>query len=350
MSKFFRSKRAKRTFIRRGLALLVILFLAVGFWAYRMVLASNFSIKKTTYVYVDSQKNFDDLCNQLKDSASCKSLTSFRQLAYLTGYPQKMKTGRYAIEPGTGNLRLLKNLIGGLQSPMRITFNNIRLRTDLAQRLDDQLMITKDELLTRFADSAYCAGLGYTPETIQCMFIPNTYEVYWDITLDNFMKRMQKEYKAFWTDARKEKAKKIGITPVEVSVLASIVEEETASPEEYPMVAGLYLNRLHIGMPLQADPTVKFAVGDVTLKRILFEHLQVESPYNTYKHTGLPPGPIRVPSIKGINGVLNRTQHDYIYMCAKEDFSGRHNFASTLAEHAKNANRYRAELNRRQIK
>jgi UPF0755 protein len=350
MSKFFRTKRAKRTFIRRVMALFVILLLAAGFWAYRMVLASNFSIKETTYVYVDSQKNFNDLCNQLKDSASCKSLASFKQLAYLIGYPDKMKTGRYAIEPGTGNLRLLKNLIGGLQSPIRITFNNIRLRTDLAQRLDDQLMVTKDELLTRFADSTYCAELGFTTETIQCMFIPNTYELYWDITPDNFMKRMQKEYKAFWTADRLAKAAKIGITPVQVSVLASIVEEETAKADEMGMVAGLYLNRLQINMPLQADPTVKYAVGDVTLKRIMFEHLQVESPYNTYKHTGLPPGPIRVPSIKGINAVLNHDQHNYIYMCAKEDFSGRHNFASTLAEHAKNANRYRAELNRRQIK
>ncbi|MCE5225403.1 MAG: endolytic transglycosylase MltG [Porphyromonadaceae bacterium] len=350
MSKFFRTKRAKRTFIRRVMALFVVLLLAAGFWAYRMVLASNFSIKETTYVYVDSQKNFNDLCNQLKDSASCKSLASFKQLAYLIGYPDKMKTGRYAIEPGTGNLRLLKNLIGGLQSPIRITFNNIRLRTDLAQRLDDQLMVTKDELLTRFADSAYCAELGFTTETIQCMFIPNTYELYWDITPDNFMKRMQKEYKAFWTADRLAKAAKIGITPVQVSVLASIVEEETAKADEMGMVAGLYLNRLQINMPLQADPTVKYAVGDVTLKRIMFEHLQVESPYNTYKHTGLPPGPIRVPSIKGINAVLNHDQHNYIYMCAKEDFSGRHNFASTLAEHAKNANRYRAELNRRQIK
>ena len=350
MSKFFRTKRAKRTFIRRVMALFVILLLAAGFWAYRMVLASNFSIKETTYVYVDSQKNFNDLCNQLKDSASCKSLASFKQLAYLIGYPDKMKTGRYAIEPGTGNLRLLKNLIGGLQSPIRITFNNIRLRTDLAQRLDDQLMVTKDELLPRFADSTYCAELGFTTETIQCMFIPNTYELYWDITPDNFMKRMQKEYKAFWTADRLAKAAKIGITPVQVSVLASIVEEETAKADEMGMVAGLYLNRLQINMPLQADPTVKYAVGDVTLKRIMFEHLQVESPYNTYKHTGLPPGPIRVPSIKGINAVLNHDQHNYIYMCAKEDFSGRHNFASTLAEHAKNANRYRAELNRRQIK
>ena len=350
MSKFFRTKRAKRTFIRRVMALFVVLLLATGFWAYRMVLASNFSIKETTYVYVDSQKNFNDLCNQLKDSASCKSLASFKQLAYLIGYPDKMKTGRYAIEPGTGNLRLLKNLIGGLQSPIRITFNNIRLRTDLAQRLDDQLMVTKDELLTRFADSTYCAELGFTTETIQCMFIPNTYELYWDITPDNFMKRMQKEYKAFWTADRLAKAAKIGLTPVQVSVLASIVEEETAKADEMGMVAGLYLNRLQINMPLQADPTVKYAVGDVTLKRIMFEHLQVESPYNTYKHTGLPPGPIRVPSIKGINAVLNHDQHNYIYMCAKEDFSGRHNFASTLAEHAKNANRYRAELNRRQIK
>ena len=161
---------------------------------------------------------------------------------------------------------------------------------------------------------------------------------------------MKREYKSFWTDARLEKAKAINLTPVEVSVLASIVEEETAATDEYPIVAGLYLNRLHRGIPLQADPTVKFAVGDFTLQRILFEHLEIDSPYNTYKYPGLPPGPLRIPTIKGMDSVLNYMKHNYLYMCAKEDFSGGHNFAATLTEHNRNANRYRAELNRRKIR
>ena len=216
--------------------------------------------------------------------------------------------------------------------------------------MDDQLMLDKEELLSLLNDSAYCDSLGFTLETVMAMFIPNTYEVYWNIPAEKLMQRMKREYKSFWTDARLEKAKAINLTPVEVSVLASIVEEETAATDEYPIVAGLYLNRLHRGIPLQADPTVKFAVGDFTLQRILFEHLEIDSPYNTYKYPGLPPGPLRIPTIKGMDSVLNYMKHNYLYMCAKEDFSGRHNFAATLTEHNRNANRYRAELNRRKIR
>ena len=163
------------------------------------------------------------------------------------------------------------------------------------------------------------------------------------------MARMKREYKAFWNASRQEKAQAAGLSPVEVSVLASIVEEESAAVDEYPVIAGLYLNRLKAGIPLQADPTVKFAVGDFSLRRILDKHLEVDSPYNTYKYAGLPPGPIRIPSIQALEAVLNYTKHRYLYMCAKEDFSGRHNFAVTLAEHNRNAARYRSELNRRKI-
>ena len=164
------------------------------------------------------------------------------------------------------------------------------------------------------------------------------------------MERRKREDEAFEKAERRKKAADIGRTPSEVATLASIVEEETAAADEYPLVAGLYINRLKRGILLQADPTVKFALGDFSLQRILFDHLEVDSPYNTYKYAGLPPGPLRVPTIKGMDAVLNHTQHKYLYMCAKEDFSGRHNFAVTLAEHSRNANRYRAELNRRKIR
>jgi UPF0755 protein len=182
------------------------------------------------------------------------------------------------------------------------------------------------------------------------MFIPNTYEVYWNTPAEKLIERMKREYDVFWNNDRRRKAENIRLTPIEVSILASIVEEETAAPDEYPIVAGLYLNRLYKGMMLQADPTVKFAVGDFSLRRILNRHLEVDSPYNTYMYAGLPPGPIRIPSPKSIDAVLNHTVHNYLYMCAKEDFSGRHNFAVTLKEHNKNAEKYRAELNRRGIK
>lgn len=210
-----------------------------------------------------------------------------------------MKTGRYAVSPGMSNLELLNDLRRGHQVATRLTFNNIRFKDDLVERLDEQLMLDKDDLLVLLNDSAYCDSLGFTTETILSMFIPNTYEVYWNIPAEKLMQRMNREYKAFWTEARLEKAKAIDLTPAEVAILASIVEEETAAADEYPIVAGLYLNRLHRGIPLQADPTVKFAVGDFTLQRILFEHLEIDSPYNTYKYAGVAARTAACPDYQG---------------------------------------------------
>lgn len=345
-----KKKYTKRTSFIGIVVFLLLLVAGLGIWSYRLLWASNFDSDKTVYVYVDNTKSFDELCRQLQDSADCKQISSFKQLAGFLNYPEYMHTGRYAVEPGMNNLTLLTNLRRGQQAATRITFNNVRLKKDLTQRLANQLMMEEEELARLLNDSAYCDSLGFTTETIQTMFIPNTYEVYWNISVGRLMQRMQREYKHFWNDARLTKAKTIGLTPVEVSILASIVEEETAIVDEFPIVAGLYINRLKRGIPLQADPTVKFAVGDFTLKRILFEHLKIDSPYNTYKYVGLPPGPLRIPTIKGLDAVLNYKKHKYLYMCAKEDFSGRHNFAVTLGEHSRNANRYRAELNRRRIR
>ena len=304
-----KEKMRKRSLIIGILSFIILLLAGVGFWAYCLILAPDFEPRKTVYVYIDEKKDFDDLCRQLVDSAGCQRIGSFKQLAGMLKYPTNMRTGRYAVEPGMNNLALLNNLRRGHQEATRITFNNIRFKLDLAERLAGQLMIEEDDLLPLLVDSVYCASLGFTT-----------------------------------------KAKEIGMTPVEVAILASIVEEETAAVDEYPIVAGLYINRLQRGIPLQADPTVKFAVGDFSLQRILFEHLEIDSPYNTYKHAGLPPGPLRIPTIRGLDAVLNHMKHNYLYMCAKEDFSGRHNFAVTLAEHNRNANRYRAELNRRKIR
>lgn len=345
-----KKKQSKRNIIAGILLFFVLLIAGVGMWGYRLAWAPNFMPQETVYIYIGKDKSFTDLCRQLQDSADCSRIGSFKQLAGMLKYQANIRTGRYAVSPGMSNLQLLNDLRRGHQVATRLTFNNIRFKEDLAERLDEQLMLDKDELLSLLNDSAYCDSLGFTTETITSLFIPNTYEVYWNIPADKLMQRMKREYIAFWTDVRLEKAKAIGLTPAEVATLASIVEEETAASDEYPIVAGLYLNRLHRGIPLQADPTVKFAVGDFTLQRILFEHLEVDSPYNTYKHAGLPPGPLRIPTIKGMDSVLNYMKHNYLYMCAKEDFSGRHNFAATLAEHNRNANRYRAELNRRKIR
>ena len=327
----------------------VIGMMICGIIVYRVVWAPNFHPKQTVYLYVDQTKDYALLCQQLADSAACGRIGSFKWLSGWLRYPELMRTGRYAVEPGMSNWDLLTNLRRGQQVATRITFNNVRLKSDLAERLADQLMLSKADLLTLLDDSAYCDSLGFSPTTISCMFLPNTYECYWNLSAGQLVRRMKREYDAFWTVERKQLAEEIGLTPIEVSILASIVEEETAAADEYPMVAGLYLNRLRKGIPLQADPTVKFAVGDFSLRRILFAHLEVDSPYNTYKHTGLPPGPLRIPSLRGLNSVLHYTHHTYLYMCAKEDFSGRHNFAVTLAEHNRNADRYRAALNHRKI-
>lgn len=338
---------------KRDVGVLVIILLIIASIIvpiYRFINASRFSPAETVYVYIDNKTEFEDLVTFLTDSAGANKIELFAVLGELFDYSDNMRTGRYAVTPGMSSWKLLDVLRKGQQTPTRITFNNIRFPEDLAKRLDEQLMLTADDILTRITDPAYCDSLGFNTETIRAMFIPNTYEVYWNISPDRLLERMKKEYHTFWNEKRRAQAESIGLTPVEVAVLASIVEEETAANDEYPIVAGLYINRLHRGMLLQADPTVKYAVGDFALKRVLYAHLEIDSPYNTYIYAGLPPGPLRIPSIQGLNAVLNYTKHNYLYMVAKEDFSGRHNFATTLTEHNRNANRYRAELNRRNIR
>jgi UPF0755 protein len=307
-------------------------------------------VKETVCVYIDKQKDFNDLLLQLQIVGRIKDVRFFKQFSNVMKYPERMKTGRYAITPQISCTTFLQNLIRGNQTPVNLTFNGIRLKSEFAERIDLQLMLDKNELLCHLNDSSVCSTFGFDVQTIDCMFIPNTYSVYWNISVDRFLNRMKKEYDQFWTSERLDKAAQIPLTPIQVSILASIVEEESATQAEYPVIAGLYINRLKRGMLLQSDPTVKYAVGDFTLKRILFAHLETDSPYNTYKHAGLPPGPIRIPTIKGIDAVLNYTHHDYLYMCAKEDFSGQHHFATTLAEHTLNARRYQQALNRNNIR
>ncbi|MDR2121212.1 MAG: endolytic transglycosylase MltG [Tannerella sp.] len=315
-----------------------------------LLVSPNFFPEKTYYIYVYPDRDFDRLCHELEDSAHCLFILPFIKMAEYLKYPDNMKTGRYAVTSGMNNIDLLKILRRGTQKPVQITFNNIRTVEDLADCLSGQLMINGEDLTALLGNADYCAGMGFTPQTVAAMFIPNTYEIYWNVSAENLLRRMKREYDTFWTDMRVEQAGEIGLSPVQVAVLASIVEEESAATDEYPVIAGLYINRLKRGMPLQADPTVKFALGNVSLQRILKEHLTVDSPYNTYLHTGLPPGPLRIPSIAGLVSVLNYRKHNFLYMCAKEDFSGRHNFAATLDEHNRNAERYRAALNRRGIR
>lgn len=329
----------------------ILILLGIGGYVYiQSIISTKFDITNKTYIYIDKNKNYNDILIQLDTTAHINNLESFKKLASFMKYPTSIKSGRYEITPEMNIMEVIKILQRGQQTPVKLRFNNIRLKSDLAKRISEQLMISENELMTALNDSVLCSEFGFNTETIDCMFIPNTYDIYWDSSLDSFLKKMNSEYNKFWNEDRKKKAETLNLTLTQVSILASIVEEECYFTDEYPMVAGLYLNRLNRNQLLQADPTVKYAIGDFSLKRILFKHLEVDSPYNTYKNIGLPPGPIRIPSIKGIDAVLNPAKHDYLYMCAKEDFSGRHNFAKTNAEHERNANRYRNALNRNKIK
>ena len=332
-----------------SLLVFIILLLAGGVFIYNRLFSPAFDINETAYIYIDERKDYDELLLQLQTTAKIKDIRSFQKLASATGYPDKIKTGRYALTPQTTLRQALAILSNAMQTPTNITFNNIRIKQDFTKRINEQLMLDGDSLLSYLNNQQICQQYGFDTTTILCMFIPNTYEIYWNISLDKYMQKMKREYDNFWTEERKKRAESIPLSPIQVSILASIVEEETAASSEFATVAGLYINRLKSGMLLQADPTVKYAIGDFSLRRILNVHLKTESPYNTYLNTGLPPGPIRMPSIKGINAVLNYEKHNYIYMCAKEDFSGKHNFATNMAAHNRNADRYRQALNQRKI-
>lgn len=284
------------------------------------------------------------------DSIRTKSGLGWRWDIYNKVLSFRPRTGRYHVLGEMTCLGLYRLLRNGSQEPMNLVIPTSRTMDRLASVLSQSLMVDSAEIAQALTDSSYLATHGYTTATIPALFIPNTYEVYWDISVDKLMERMERENSHFWTAERKSKAEACGLTHEEVATLASIVDEETANNAEKPMIAGLYLNRLRIGMKLQADPTVKYAVGDFSLRRILGKHLLTESPYNTYRVYGLPPGPIRIPSIAGLEAVLNHAEHPYLYMCAKEDFSGTHNFARTLSEHYLNARRYIRALNERGIR
>ena len=323
-------------------AALLILCVALVVWYVSPVYASMNETSTPMGIYIDG----DDTQDSVYVKVGSPRLWDLLQRVLKA----KPRTGYYTILQGETMLDVYRKFRNGTQTPVRVTVPQVRTIDQLASRLARQLMLDSASIATVLHDSAYCARMGYTWQTLPSLFIPNTYEMWWNTSMDKFMQRMQKENKAFWTEARTQKAEALGMTPVEVVTLASIVAEETAYVPEMPKVAGMYIRRLQIGMPLQADPTVKFAVGDFSLRRIYHKHLEIESPYNTYRNTGLPPGPICIPSVKAIDAVLHHEQHNYLYMCAKEDFSGSHNFARTYSEHLANARRYVQALNKRGIK
>ena len=260
------------------------------------------------------------------------------------------REGAYRITQGTSPFTAARRIKNGVQSGVRFTFNNVRTIDEWAQRWGDTFMGDSDDMHKALKDSALCAKYGKTPQTIACLLMPDTYEFYWDVTPEKTLDRLNDYYNEFWSDKRKAKAVKLGLSPDEVATIVSIVEEETSKADERGKVARLYLNRYQQGMRLQADPTVKFALGDFSIKRITQPMTQINSPYNTYRVNGLPPGPIRLPEKSTIDAVLDAPQHDFLYMCARADFSGYHDFTRDYASHLDNAHRYQAALNNRGIK
>lgn len=300
-------------------------------------------VKENTWVYIHDGQ-VDDPNFALENEALQWALNHYQ-------FEEKLKEGKldgaYLLKPEANALMVARMITRHQQTPIRISFNNIRLKEQWAGRVASKLLCDSVQLMQAMLDPAFLQEAETDEENVIGILLPDTYEVYWNTTPQELMQRMLKEYRKFWNEARVQKAEGWDLTPQEVSILASIAEEETANRAERGKVAMLYWNRLQLGMPLQADPTVKYALGDFGLKRILNAHLQVESPYNTYRHQGLPPGPIRMPEKATIDSILNAHIHPYLYMCAKPDFSGTHNFATTLSEHLRNAAAYHRALDAR---
>lgn len=335
------------------LVLLVLLGIggAYGWQKYAAVFNANVHVEEgeIDFVVADGAE-FEEVVSQLDELQILEDLASFRWVAEKKSYPSRVRPGRYRIKDGMSNNELVNMLRAGAQLPVRFTFNNARNLEELAGKLGQGLAADSAAFLAVLKDKELMADYGFNEKTFIAMFVPNTYEMYWTISPEDFVVKMAGEFKNFWNEDRLAKARAIGLSQSEVVTLASIVQsEQSLHSSEWKTIAGLYLNRIRKNIPLQSDPTVIFAVGDFSIRRVLNKHLQHDSPYNTYIYNGIPPGPIRMPDIGAVDAVLNAEQHKYLFMCAKEDLSGYHYFARTLAEHSRYAARYRARMDRDRV-
>lgn len=321
-----------------------------SYYVWQIFKTPNFNVKGESYaILIPKGADFNQVLDSLDKHDVVRDKLSFRFLAKALGIAANVKPGRYVIGPESGNWELLRKMRNGKQDALHITINNFRLKEDIASKLAKQLPYDSIYIMKMLDSNAITAQYGFTPETISCLFIPDTYDVFWTSSFDDFMKKMQKAHNKFWTDIRVKQASALGLSPVQAGILASIVYGESKAQIEQARIAGVYWNRFRIGMPLQADPTIVFAWKDFTIRRVTGKLMAINSPYNTYRNKGLPPGPISIPPKDVIDKVLNLEKHDYLYFCAKEDFSGTHNFAVTYPEHMANAAKFQAALNARKI-
>lgn len=318
------------------------------FYFFQIIYATNINVQADfpREFIIPTGATFKDVQKKLYHKKYVNDLVSFSFLAKIMNYYENIKPGLYLFQPNMNNVDAIRLLRSGIQTPVNITFNNIRLLSELPKKITRNLEMSEEDFYNLIYNDSIREVLGFDSLNFISMFVPNTYESFWDTKPAELLNRMKFEYDKFWNDERMKKAANIGLSKKEVAVLASIVQAETTKSDEKPRIAGVYFNRLKKGIPLQADPTLIFAMQDFTIKRVLNMHKNIESPYNTYKYRGLPPGPIKMPSTNSIDAVLNYEEHKYIYFCAKEDFSGYHNFATNLMTHKKNAIKYRRALDK----
>jgi UPF0755 protein len=358
MSNYYSSriKREKSRSRRKQIILIIFILLitgaaVTGYLGYRMIYKPNVWLngQPSISINIKSGASWAEVKEMLYKNGTIVHRASFEQLAAIMKYPDHIKSGHYILREGMSNREIITKLRAKKQDPVKLVFNNIRIKEELAGHIAEQIEADSVTLLKLLNDGEYLKKFDFTPGNVMSMFIPNTYEVYWDISAEKFMERMHKEYKNFWNDKRKDRLKEIKLNELQAITLASIVEKETNQNDEKPDVAGVYMNRLRDGWLLQADPTLVYALGDFSIKRVLNVYKTIDSPYNTYMYLGLPPGPICLPSISSIDAVLNYRQHNYMYFCAREDFSGYHNFAVNLDQHLLNAAKYQQALDRQGI-
>lgn len=326
---------------------ILILGLIVGYSAYTKLFSST--VDQNTTIYLNKNEHYPDLLEKLKEAKIVKDVPLFDALADKMNLKSKIFPGKYVLNKGDNSLDVIRKFRGNKQSAVKLVINNVNFKEDLAGKISNQLDIDSLEMLNFLNDEVAVKNIDYNLDNIMCLFIPNTYEMYWSPKFEQFTIRMRKEHDTFWTEERKAKAKKKGLTSNEAFILASIVEKEYKFASERKRIAGVYLNRLDIKMPLQADPTCKFAWGDLSIKRVLNIHTQNPHPYNTYYINGLPPGPICLPETSTIDAVLNAEDHDFLYFCAHADLDGKHEFNKTLSAHNNAARRYQQALNKLKI-
>lgn len=343
--------RGGKRFLQAFGAVIFLSALILCWGLYQKIFAPNdFDNKRDQIIYIPTGSTIDDVVLYLKEEGLVDDTEAFSWVAEKMNYSANVKPGKYQLKNRMSNKEIVTLLRSGKQVPIRLTFSNIRTSYDLAGAVGGKIEADSASIAYLFKDKVYLAKYGLTEENSLCLMIPNTYEFKWNTSAEEFFERMSVEYKKFWTAQRKAKAKNIGLTQTQVCVLASIVDKETRKNDEKPLVAGVYMNRYLKGWKLEADPTLVYAAGDFTIRRVLNEHKEIDSPYNTYLYTGLPPGPICMPSISSVDAVLNYTKHDFMFFCAREDFSGYHSFAKNYVQHLINARRFQKELDRRNIK